>query len=200
MLYYNCLGGCWIIQFYPIALAKSFLFWHVEKRCLNWFEDACRNDPCSWCCTLRNCIQKIKPKKFRFWPDSKLFLSDTSLMLLETEPYSQLLTGVRQRLSGLFILQIFVLPKFLSEFGCILYYKIYVAWYNGILCNSWIRLTNLYVKIPLFISWTSNVCLFNMLDIPVLNPSPFHFQDLVSNPYCVLYNFYYFSLENLVSD
>ena len=44
------------------------------------------------------------------------------------------------------------------------------------------------------------MCLFNVLDIPVLNPSPFHFQDLVSNPYCVLYNFYYFSLENLVSD
>ena len=105
------------------------------------------------------------------------------------------MTGVRQRLSGLFILQIFVLPKFLSEFGCILYYKIYVAWYNGILCNSWIRLTNLYVKIPLFISWTLSVCLFNVLDIPVLNPSPFHFQDLVSNsPYCVLYNFYYYEL------
>ena len=83
-------------------------------------------------------------------------------MLLETEPYSQLLTGVRQRLSGLFILQIFVFPKFLSEFGCILYYKIYVAWYNGILCNSWIRLTNLYVKISLFISWTLTVCAYSM--------------------------------------
>ena len=47
----------------------------------------------------------------------------------------------------------------------------------------------------------NHVCLFNVLDIPVLNPLPFHFQDLVSNPpYCVLYNFYYFSLENLVSD